>query len=58
MSDIQEQRIEGDKGLDRIIFFSDAIFAIAMTLLVLDTHTLEIPSNLVAAELLPRVLGL
>ncbi len=58
MSNVQEQRIEGDKGLDRIIFFSDAIFAIAMTLLVLDIHTPEIPANLVAEELPGRLLDL
>lgn len=46
------------KDLDRIIFFSDAIFAIVMTLLILDIPVPDLPSGSVAAELPSRVLDL
>ena len=46
------------KELDRIIFFSDAIFAIVMTLLVLDIPVPDVPAGSVAAELPGRVLEL
>ena len=46
------------RGLDRIIFFSDAVFAIVMTLLILDIPVPDIPSASAAAELPVRVLDL
>ena len=49
---------EDTRGLDRIIFFSDAIFAIVMTLLILDISVPAIPQASATAELPARVLDL
>ena len=49
---------EDTRGLDRIIFFSDAIFAIVMTLLILDISVPDIPQDSAAAELPALVLDL
>jgi len=43
------------EGTERIAFFSDAVFAIALTLLVLD---IRLPSGLTNDELLPALLDL
>jgi uncharacterized membrane protein len=48
----------GGIGLERLIFFSDAVFAIAITLLVLDVKIPEIPDGLETTELPGQVAAL
>ena len=54
--DTQARGIEGGTELERIVFFNDAIFAIAKTLLALDIRLPDIPSGEVA-DALPGALS-
>jgi len=45
-------------GLERLIFFSDAVFAIAITLLALEIHLPAVAENLTDANLATALVGL
>jgi TMEM175 potassium channel family protein len=55
MADPERKDFESGTEIERTIFFSDAVFAIAITLLVLNLQIPEIPDNLVETELPQRL---
>jgi TMEM175 potassium channel family protein len=58
MDDPEDREIESGEEIERTIFFSDAVFAIAITLLALNLEVPDIPADLVATELPQRLLEL
>ena len=51
MSNLEDREIERGTEIERTAYFSDAVIAIAITLLALNLEVPEIPSGSVATEL-------
>jgi uncharacterized membrane protein len=58
MANVKREDPHDQLGLDRLVFFSDAVIAIAITLLVLALKVPEIEKELVNTELTQRILDL
>ena len=58
MTDAAQGSPEAGKDRDRIVNLSDGVFAIAITLLILDIRVPDIPDTLVASELPGELLSL
>ncbi len=55
---VKEPTREDDVGLERVLYFSDAVFAIAITLLILEVRAPHLPDGARNGELVEALAGL